>query len=179
MGALLGLSVLLATGVLSWADCIDEEPGWSTLTWFSILVGYSTALNELGVIGWVASSCSGLVASLGLPTAGAVALILAAYALIHYMFASQTAHVASLFGAFLSMMVLAGGAGLPAALALGFLTNLFGGITHYAAGQSVVFYNAGYVSLAEFWTIGLKMFLLNSAVFAAVAIPWWKFLGIM
>ena len=179
VGAMLGLCILLNTGVLSWSDCLKEGAGWSTLTWFSVLVGFSGALNQMGLIDWVASNVSTGVTNLGLGSGATIAVLLTAYTLIHYVFASQTAHVASLFPAFLQVIMLAGGAGLPVALAMGYITNLFGGITHFASGQSVVFYNAGYVSLAEFWTLGLKMFLINSVVFAATAIPYWSFLGLM
>ena len=119
------------------------------------------------------------MSSLGLSTGPAIAVLITAYTLIHYAFASQTAHVASLFPAFLQVIMLAGGAGVPTTLALGYITNLFGGLTHFASGQSVVFYNAGFVSLAEFWSLGLKMFLINSVVFFGIALPWWGFLGLM
>ena len=179
VGAMLGLCILLFTGVLNWDDCLKEEAGWSTLTWFSVLVGFSGCLNQMGLIDWLANNVSAGVSSLGLSTGPAIAVLIAAYTLIHYAFASQTAHVASLFPAFLQVIMLAGGAGVPTTLALGYITNLFGGLTHFASGQSVVFYNAGFVSLAEFWSLGLKMFLINSVVFFGIALPWWGFLGLM
>lgn len=39
VAAMLGLSVLLLTGVLSWRDCLTYPPAWDTLFWFAVLVG--------------------------------------------------------------------------------------------------------------------------------------------
>ena len=41
VAAMLGLSVLLLTGVLSWRDCLTYPPAWDTLFWFAVLVGES------------------------------------------------------------------------------------------------------------------------------------------
>ncbi len=39
LAAMLGLSVLLLTGVLTWKDCLTYPAAWDTLFWFAILVG--------------------------------------------------------------------------------------------------------------------------------------------
>lgn len=39
VAAMMGLSVLLLTGVLSWRDCLTYPPAWDTLFWFAVLVG--------------------------------------------------------------------------------------------------------------------------------------------
>ena len=176
-GAMLGLSILLSTGVLSWQDCLAESSAWSTITWFSVLVGFSGALNQMG-LDWMANNVSASVVGLGLPVWGSIGVLLAAYFLAHYLFASQTAHVASLFSAFLAMIIMAGGGSVFSALLLAFTTNLFGSISHYASGSSVVFYNAGYISLRDFWVLGAKMAVINTSVFFAVALPWWWCLGL-
>ena len=43
----------------------------------------------------------------------------------------QTAHVGALYTAFLAMMLTAGVPAVIAALSLGFMSNLFGSITHF------------------------------------------------
>lgn len=35
LAAMLGLCVLLCTGVLSWRDCLTYTPAWDTLMWFA------------------------------------------------------------------------------------------------------------------------------------------------
>ena len=39
LAAMLGLSILLLTGVLTWKDCLTYPAAWDTLFWFAILVG--------------------------------------------------------------------------------------------------------------------------------------------
>lgn len=39
VAAMLGLSLLLLTGVLTWRDCLTYPPAWDTLFWFAVLVG--------------------------------------------------------------------------------------------------------------------------------------------
>ena len=55
----------------------------------------------------------------------------------------QTAHVGALYAAFLAMMLTAGVPAVIAALSLGFMSNLFGSITHFGSGQAAVYYGAG------------------------------------
>lgn len=43
VAAMLGLSVLLLTGVLTWHDCLTYPPAWDTLFWFAVLVGAPSA----------------------------------------------------------------------------------------------------------------------------------------
>ena len=55
----------------------------------------------------------------------------------------QTAHVGALYAAFLAMMLATGVPPVIAALSLGFMSNLFGSITHFGSGQAAVYYGAG------------------------------------
>ena len=56
---------------------------------------------------------------------------------------AQTAHVGALYAAFLAMMLATGVPPVIAALSLGFMSNLFGSITHFGSGQAAVYYGAG------------------------------------
>lgn len=50
--AILGLSVLLITGVVSWKECLGEAVAWDTLTWFAALIAMAGYLNKYGLISW-------------------------------------------------------------------------------------------------------------------------------
>ncbi len=39
LAAMLGLSILLLTGVLTWKECLEYAAAWDTLFWFAVLVG--------------------------------------------------------------------------------------------------------------------------------------------
>ncbi|PIN24610.1 hypothetical protein CDL12_02661 [Handroanthus impetiginosus] len=47
VAAMLGLSVLLLSGVLDWDDCLSEKQAWDTLAWFAVLIGMATQLTTL------------------------------------------------------------------------------------------------------------------------------------
>lgn len=50
--AILGLSVLLITGVVTWKECLAESVAWDTLTWFAALIAMAGYLNKYGLINW-------------------------------------------------------------------------------------------------------------------------------
>lgn len=50
--AILGLSILLVTGVVTWKECLSEAVAWDTLTWFAALIAMAGYLNKYGLISW-------------------------------------------------------------------------------------------------------------------------------
>jgi len=50
--AILGLGVLLITGVVTWKECLAESVAWDTLTWFAALIAMAGYLNKYGFISW-------------------------------------------------------------------------------------------------------------------------------
>jgi DASS family divalent anion:Na+ symporter len=177
--AMMGLSFLLLTGVLNWRDCLTYPAAWDTLFWFAVLVGMSGQLNSLGVISHFANLVGSqlVAANMGWPIV--FLLLNAAYFILHYMFASQTAHVGALYSAFLAMMLSTGVPGVLAALSLGFMSNLFGSLTHYGSGQGAVYYGAGYLTLNEVFKYGAVMGSLNFILWFAVGSVWWPMLGLV
>ncbi|EIE27528.1 Sodium/sulfate symporter [Coccomyxa subellipsoidea C-169] len=175
--AMLGLTALLMTGVLQWKDCLTYSQAWDTLFWFAVLVGMSGQLNGLGVIKYFADVVGGklIAANLGWPVV--FGMLNMAYFGLHYMFASQTAHVGALYAAFLAMMLSAGVPGVLAALSLAYVSNLFGSMTHYGSGQAAVYYGAGYVTLQEVFSVGGIMVVVNTIIWALAGAVWWKLCG--
>ena len=81
---------------------------WDTLFWFAVLVGMSGQLNALGVIKHFADAVGGRLVAANLGWPAVFGLLNGVYFGLHYMFASQTAHVGALYAAFLAMMLAAG-----------------------------------------------------------------------
>ena len=50
--ALVGLAVLLVTGVVTWKECLSNNAAWDTLTWFAALIAMASCLNQFGFIKW-------------------------------------------------------------------------------------------------------------------------------
>lgn len=140
VSAMLGLSTLLLLGILDWDDCLSEKSAWDTLIWFGVLVGLASQLTKLGIIPWMSDVVAKSLKSHSLSWPAAFFILQITYFFIHYLFASQTAHVGALYSAFLGMHLASKVPPLLAALALAFNTNLFGSLTHYSSGQAAVYY---------------------------------------
>ncbi|EAB5424598.1 2-oxoglutarate translocator [Campylobacter jejuni] len=54
--ALLGLSLVLISGVLTFGEVLAEKAAWNTLVWFSALVMMATLLGKLGVTQFLAKA---------------------------------------------------------------------------------------------------------------------------
>ena len=175
--AFIGLSLLLLTGVLSWEDVLKEKSAWDTITWFAALVMMATFLNKLGLIAWFSHMLEGGISHLGLGWAGAASLLVLAYLYAHYMFASTTAHITAMLGAFYAAGIALGAPPMLFALLMAAASSLMMTLTHYATGSSPVIYGSGYTTLGEWWKAGFAMSVLNLLVFTLIGGVWWKALG--
>ena len=175
--AFIGLSLLLLSGVLTWDDILKEKSAWDTITWFAALVMMATFLNKLGLITWFSAMLSNSIEHLGIGWMGASALLLLAYMYAHYMFASTTAHITAMFGAFYAAGLALGAPPMLFALLMAAASSIMMTLTHYATGTSPVIFGSGYTTLAEWWKAGFIMSVVNLAVFVIVGAVWWKMLG--
>lgn len=175
--AMIGMCILLITGVLKWKDCLEYGPAWDTLFWFAVLISMSSALNSMGVIKAMAESCATMLTSLNLGWLQIFFLLHFGYFVVHYLFASQTAHVGALLVAFLTLMISTNVPPLLAAMSLAFNSNLFGSITQFASGQAAVYYGSGLMSLPEMFSVGAITGVFNMIVWGVAGIFWWKVLG--
>jgi len=105
--ALLGLSLMLAFGAMTWEDVLAERAGWDALIWFGGLVGMATMLSRLGLLKWFSEYVGSHVK--GWPWLPAMGILLLVYLYSHYFFAGLTAHVTALFVPFLTVAVAAAG----------------------------------------------------------------------
>lgn len=174
--ALIGLCALLMLGVLSWEDVKSETGAWDTLVWFAALVMMATYLNTLGLIPWFSHFIGGLMAGHGWIFAFLVLSLTYFYS--HYFFASNTAHVAAMYAAFLGVSVTLGAPPMLAALVLAFFSNLFAGITNYGAGPAPVLFGTGYVEVGAWWRVGFIVSVINIVIWLGVGGLWWKVIGL-
>ncbi len=174
--ALTGLGVLLVSSVLSWKDILEEKGAWDTLVWFAALVMMASFLNSLGLIPWFSEWMGGVVGGNGWLTAFVILALVYFYS--HYFFASNTAHVSSMYAAFLAVAIAVGTPPVLAALVLAFFSNLFSSMTHYGTGPAPVYFGYGYVSMNDWWRIGFIVSLVNIVIWVGVGGLWWKILGL-
>ncbi|KAJ7947558.1 Dicarboxylate transporter 1, chloroplastic [Quillaja saponaria] len=176
--AILGLSVLLVTGVVTWKECLGEGVAWDTLTWFAALIAMAGYLNKYGLISWFSQTVVKFVGGLGLSWQLSFGILVLLYFYSHYFFASGAAHIGAMFTAFLSVASALGTPPYLGAIVLSVLSNLMGGLTHYGIGSAPVFYGANYVPLAKWWGYGFIMSVVNIVIWLGVGGIWWKAIGL-
>lgn len=176
LAAIVGLGVLLISGVLTWNDVLNERGAWDTLVWFAALVMMAAQLNALGLVPWFSESVGGVVGDI--PWVPAFLFLSLVYFYSHYMFASNTAHVGAMYAAFLGVSIVVGTPPLLAALVLAFFSNLFSSMTHYGTGPAPVLFGSGYVKLPDWWRLGLIISVVNIVIWLGVGGVWWKILGL-
>lgn len=168
---LLANALMLVTGVVEWDDVLGHKGAWNVLVWFATLVALADGLNRVGFVAWVARGLAARLA--GIPPLGAMVLLVGFFFLVHYLFASLTAHAAAVLP-----VVLATGMAVPGlpvkvfALLLLYALGLMGVLSPYATGPAPVYYGSGYVSRRDFWVLGLVFGTIYLAVLLGVGIPY-------
>jgi len=173
--ALIGVSIFLITGVLTWEDIKMEHEAWDTLIWFSTLMMIATFLNTFGLMTWLSEHIQhymeGTVWWLAWP------ILVISYFYSHYLFASNTAHVTSMFAAFLTVGI---GLMVPPyliAFSLMFCSSLFACLTHYGTGCAPILFGSEYVNLKTWWRMGFIMSLVFIGIWVGIGSLWWNLLG--
>lgn len=174
--AMLGISVLLITGVLDWEDLISERAAWAVFIWYGGLVRMAEALGQTGLAKRFAEAAAGL--TMGWQWWMALASLLLIYFYAHYVFASITAHVTAMFVPFLIVILAAGAPVYLAILALAYFSNLGASLTHYGTTPAPIYFGAGYTTQRTWWTLGLITSVVTILIWSIVGFTWWKVLGL-
>lgn len=174
--ALLGCCLLLIFKVITFDDCIGDKAAWHTFIWYATLVMLSTFLSQEGMMSWMGGQLKQLF--IGVNPFYSILFLSIFYFYIHYFFASITAHITVLFPIFFAVFI---SVGIPlkiAALSLGFMSILSGGLTHFGISSAPIYFGAGYMKTKTWWSIGLIISILNIAVWVIFGAIWWKVIGL-
>ena len=175
--AILIVLLMVISGVVSWDDVIGQKQAWNVLIWFGTLVTLAGGLAETGFVAWLAEAVAPSLAGLSLYVA--IAAIVGVFFVLHYFFASITAHTATLLPVFLAVAItITGISATRWSMLLGYSLGLMGIVTFYASGQSVVYYASGYISRRAFWVLGFVMGAIYLTVYLAIIVPWLAWLGV-
>jgi DASS family divalent anion:Na+ symporter len=173
--AMAALGAMLLTNVLSWENALLERPAWDIFVWYGGLLTMGEVLNETGSTAvfaqWVGGSFTGMHWILVL------VLTLAVYFYAHYAFASVTAHALAMFQPFVVMLIGLGTPPLIAVYSLACMASLTAGLTHYGTTTAPMVFAQGYVTLRDWWKVGLLVSFANFAIWLTVGFAWWKLLG--
>jgi len=168
--AFLGLGVLLATDVITLEDIGKQGDVLATFIWFAVLFALSSQLNELGFMAFLGRRLATLLAGLASPKAGV--LLVATYVVLHYLFASQTAHLLALFGIFLDVGVKLGVTPVFLAFQLLFATDYFSVLTPQGSSANLLFAGSGYLSQRDLYRLGATTTAVSFLIYAVVGTAW-------
>jgi L-tartrate/succinate antiporter len=169
--ALIVISLMTLTRVVTWDDIVKNASAWNTLTWFATLVALADGLNKVGFVKWFAESIAHYMS--GFAPTTAMLVLIALFFFTHYMFASVTAHVTAV----LPVMLAVGSTipGMPMqqySLLLCLTLGIMGIITPFATGPSPVYYGSGYLPSKDYWRLGAIFGVIFLAVFLVIGVPW-------
>jgi L-tartrate/succinate antiporter len=169
--ALIAISVMLLLDIVGWDDIAGHRAAWSTLVLLATLVALADGLNKVGFIAWFARGSA--YALSGFSPIVVMAGLITLFFLVHYLFASITAHTTAVLP-----VVLAAGAAIPGmplkpfAMLACYSLGLMGVLTPYATGPAPVYFGTGYISRRAFWSLGLLFGVLFLAVLLGIGAPW-------
>jgi L-tartrate/succinate antiporter len=96
---------------------------------------------------------------------------------VHYMFASLTAHTTALLPVLLTAAIAV--PGMPVkliSLLFCYTLGLMGIISPYATGPGPIYYGSGYVSRKDFWTLGFVFGAIYLAALLVIGVPYLRYL---
>ena len=170
------ISFLVLTRILDWDDIVANRCAWDTLIYFATLMALADGLNRLGIVTWAAQNVSSRLT--GSPPLLAIIVIVSFFFLVHYMFASLTAHTIAVLPA-----LLAAGALLPGmpiyvlAPLMIYSIGLMGVITPYATGPAPIYFGSGFIPRKDFWALGFVFGLIYLITLLGVGLPYLLQLG--
>ncbi|MEW5718192.1 MAG: DASS family sodium-coupled anion symporter, partial [Chloroflexota bacterium] len=137
---LVGVALMIVTGVVTWEEILANKSAWNVLVWFATLVTLANGLNTVGFVRWFANLASAPMK--GMDPVMVVVLLVALFFFIHYFFASLTAHTNAVLPLVLGVgvVLLPANMVLPFALLCVYSLGLMGIISPYATGPSPIYY---------------------------------------
>ena len=148
------VSIMVLTNVITWDDLISNKAAFNVLIWFASLVAMAAGLKKVGVLDWIGANTQVMLS--GMTPTELIISLLVIFFLLHYFFASVTAHVTALVPIFMTIAInlLTPEQIVPFTIILAGSLGVMGIITPYGTGPSPIWYGAGYISQGKWWALG-------------------------
>lgn len=171
VAGLMVVVLMLLGGVLDWRDITGNKPAWNTFVWFATLVTLAAGLSDVGFIAWLGKLGAQMLG--GIPPVQATLTLVLAFYLLHYLFASTTAHTTALLPAVLAIGVAIPGINVMVfCLLLVTSLGIMGIITPYGTGPSPIYYGSGYLPTADYWRLGTLFGAIFLVLLLIIGYPW-------
>jgi L-tartrate/succinate antiporter len=170
------ISLMIISGIVKWDEILGYKQAWSVLAWFATLVTLADGLNRVGFVSWFAKGAASLL--VGIHPLAVMVILVALFFIVHYLFASLTAHTTAVLP-----IILAAGVAVPGlpvrifAMLLCYSMGLMGVLTPYATGPAPVYFGSGYISRKDFWTLGFIFGMIFLAVLLVIGLPYLLFIN--
>jgi divalent anion:Na+ symporter, DASS family len=174
--AMLGLIIIISTGIVSWKEFTGKSGTWDLFIWIGAFMMMAGQLNKLGVISWISELVKHNMA--GVSWVSGLFIVSIAMYYLHYFFASNTVHFTALFSAFLAILLSIGAPPLISIILLANISALSSGLTHYGVVQGSVYFAAGYVEQKKWWSVGLIISIVHLTIWFGAGMLWWKIIGL-
>lgn len=172
--ALVGLIVIAAmllTNIITWDNVLTNKAAWNTFAWFATLVALADGLSKVGFVTWFGDIMSDHIQ--GFSPVMVMIILTVIFYLLHYLFASTTAHTTALLPVILGAAVAIPDFNMHEFLLILLPTLGFMGIiTPYGTGPSPIYYGSGFIPSKQWWFLGLIFGLLFLAVWLLIGVPW-------
>lgn len=174
--AVLGLIIIVSTGVVSWKEFTGKSGTWDLFLWLGAFMMMAGQLNKLGVVNWISQLVKQNISGVTWWIALLVICVIMYY--LHYLFASNTVHFTALFSAFLTILLSIGAPPLLCIILLVNISALSSGLTHYGVAQGSVYFAAGYVEQKKWWKVGWIVSIVHLIIWLGIGMIWWKLIDI-
>lgn len=171
MVAVSAVALMVILRIVVWNDVIGYAAAWNVLVWFATLLTLAGGLGETKFVDWVAQSIAPHLSGLGVYAS--ITGVVGTFFLLHYFFASITAHTATLLPVFLGVAI-----AIPVlsptkwALLLAYSLGLMGIVSPYGGAHMAIYYGSGYIKGRDFWVLGLIQGIVYFVVYIAIIVPW-------
>ncbi|SHN49014.1 DASS family sodium-coupled anion symporter [Desulfitobacterium chlororespirans] len=177
MVAIMAVSAMLLTKVITWEQVIEEKSAWNIVMVLGTLITLANGLKDVGFLEWVSQASAAYLVGLALSPVVIMILLALIDFLLHYLYVSITAHVTTLMPLWLA--VVSAIPGFPVQLFGMLLIHTkegFGALTPYGAGHGVGFLLSGYFpDHKKFWKAE-SFWAYTYFALMVVSIPYWLWL---
>jgi L-tartrate/succinate antiporter len=172
--ALLVLCLMVICRIVEWDDVLANKQAWNVLVWFATLVTMADGLNKVGFLKWFAGGAAGALSGYSIMTI--VIALTVVYFVVHYLFASLTAHTTALLPVLLTAAIAV--PEMPVkliSLLFCYTLGLMGIISPYATGPGPIYYGSGYISRKDFWRLGLIFGAIYLVALLTIGLPYLRY----
>ena len=148
------VAVMVLTNVITWDDVLSNKEAFNILIWFATLVAMASGLSKTGVLKWMGTGLEGYLVGMT-PTVLMLSMLLIFFVL-HYFFASVTAHTTALLPLFMAIAVqmIAPEQLVPFSILMAGTLGIMGILTPYATGPSPIWFGSRFIPTGTFWLLG-------------------------